>query len=278
VSQSQNGSSSGNDERIPLVTLTSSAEHFAKLRGFKIPVTAIVTAEEKQKFKDEWPKYLIGVSGSSKNEVRNKSINFMDWAIDWNSFVDEMERGDRPMCAISRKHANHLESYFKKYFAKSNARTTLHNIRHEDEQLRNDLRETNSSTDHCMISEPSAPVRPPSRFLPPQTPVLEKPPIATPHSPQLILPSMPVPHLSEQHYSLQQTMRVNINTRTRSHQICQTCGHMRTKGYFKQYHTKTTCNVSEAERHPPCFCDVFEDRRKRRKQHYHICNCPKCII
>jgi hypothetical protein len=52
-----------NEERIPLATLTSSAEHFAKLRGFKIPVTAIVTAKEKQKFRDEWPKYLNGVSG-----------------------------------------------------------------------------------------------------------------------------------------------------------------------------------------------------------------------
>jgi hypothetical protein len=42
VSLSQLGSPSGNDDRIPLVTLTSSAQHFAILRGFKIPVTAIV--------------------------------------------------------------------------------------------------------------------------------------------------------------------------------------------------------------------------------------------
>ena len=77
-------------------------------------------------------------------------------------FVDEMERGDKPMCAISRKHAYHLESYFKRYFAQSNARTTLHDIRHKDEQLRKDLRET---ADHSMVGQPSAPVRPPRFFL-----------------------------------------------------------------------------------------------------------------
>ena len=279
ASLSQLGSSDGNDERIPLAALTSSAEHFAKLRGFKIPVTAITTAEEKQKFKEEWTKYIIGSSSSSKNEARSKSINFMDWAMDWNRFVDEMERGSKPLCAINRKHANHLEHYFKKYFAKSNAHTTLHTIRHEDEQLRNDLRETDSSVDYCMVAEPSAPVRSLPRLPPPQ-----QPPAATTqhHSIQtplrLNLSSAPAPHFRMQLHPIQPPLQPSsLSAQARSPQVCQTCGHMRRKGYFRQYHT-TTCNVSEAERNPPCFCDVFENRRKRQKRHYHICNCPRCII
>jgi hypothetical protein len=141
-----NSSGNNNDERTPLPTLTLSAEHFGRLRGFRIPITAVVTAKEKQKFTDEWSKYVF--SGSER-EVRNQSINFMDsamdwaidWAMDWNREVDEMESGDGPLSAINRKHANHLESYFKKYFAKSNATTTLHPIRHKDEKLRKELRE-----------------------------------------------------------------------------------------------------------------------------------------
>jgi hypothetical protein len=102
--------------------------------------------------------------------------------------VHGMERGDKPMCAISGKHANHLESYLKKYFAKSNVLTTLYNIQLEDERLRNDLRETDSSADHYMVGEPSAPVQPPSRLSPPQTLVLEQPPAATTRHPRMQTP------------------------------------------------------------------------------------------
>ena len=169
----------------------------------------------------------------------------MDWAMDWNRFVDEIERGDRPMCGISRKHANHLENYFKRYFAKSNAHTTLHNIRRKDERLRDDIRETHLGADHYMIGEPSR--LPP----PPITQRTPRPPVNLAFHTDFATSCAVL--YSNTLTTCMPNMRAYAND-----------------GQFKNYHTKTACNVLEAERHPPCFCDVFEDRKKRRKRRYHM--------
>jgi len=272
-------------ERIPLPKLTPSAAHFAKLRGFKIPIAAITTTEEKKKFSDEWPKYIIG---RSKDEVRHQSINFVSWAMDWNQFVEEMERGDRPLCAINRKNSHHLESYFKQYFSRSNAHTTLYPIRHEDEQLRRYLRESQPSTGHFMVSEPIAPIQLPPRHppLPSIQPSQTSPPqtlpqlfplqaLPQPLPPQRLPQPLP-PQTPPQWLPQPDSESAQGRPACRDH-VCQICGHKRRAGHYRKFHTKTACNVLEIERRPPCFCDVHENRRKRQKQHYHVCDCQRCI-
>lgn len=231
--------------------------------------------------------------------------------------VEEMERGDRTLRAINRKHANHLESYFKRYFAKSNAHTTLHPIRHKYDRLRIELRGTDLSDGHCVIGEPLALALRPSPSQPhlqsPTSPT-HHPRMQTPDSSLLILPSTPLSshlsggtfsqntraeHVSEQSSSLQNSVispileptspgpirptsrpptHIPSAHKTRTLPVCQICGHMRWSGYFKQFHTRTACNVPDVDRCSPCFCNIHLNRRKRWKRHYHVCNCPRCTI
>jgi hypothetical protein len=294
------GSSNDNNntERTPLSSLTPSAEYFAKLQGFKIPITAVVTAKEKQKFADEWSRYII--SGSDK-VVRNQRINFTEWAIDWNRDVERMEKGDAPLTTINRKHASHLESYFRRYFAKSNANTTLHPIRHKDARLRKELRETDLDVGHGVIGEISAPAQQPQRSslhasanlkgsrhilpsttLPSSQPALQPRPAQSPLQPiGMVTTDSPDSLLSTSLAGpVRPASRSTIVHSTPHHglpQVCQTCGHLRRTGYYKEFHKRGGCNVSDDERRTPCFCTMHNNRRKHSKRHYHICDCQRCM-
>ena len=97
------------DQRVPVPQLLPSARHLASLMNNVLPVTPVSTPPEKQKFKDEYFRYLrVSPSTSSRDHQR---VNFAAWTTDWNKDCGRIASGEAGYVAIKRKNVGHLQSY-----------------------------------------------------------------------------------------------------------------------------------------------------------------------
>jgi len=139
------------DEPIHLPNLTASAKHFARLQDFRIPALPIKTIEEKDKFFNEWPRYL-GVSSEKGNiMVNHQMIDFDRWALDWNNLVADIEKGKTVWKSLRRKTAAHLSAFHRQWQEKANARNTMQSKTQQNLALRTDFRQGDPNIDFPVL-------------------------------------------------------------------------------------------------------------------------------
>lgn len=117
--------------------LTGSAAWVASTMGHSRPWGKVLTAIEKQFFRDNYHRF----QGCALNEADNySSIAFSRFALFWNELVEEEERGRRPKSDMSLKTAFSLQAYWKQLKKESNATATLLPVYEQNKDMRRELR------------------------------------------------------------------------------------------------------------------------------------------
>lgn len=259
--------------------LTSSARYFAKLQGQSIPTMAISTQAERDKFFNEYPKYLSANSGTSQRSLQ-QGIDFDQWALDWNATIDDDTFTESP--SIRRKTASHLAAFHRQWKEESNARETMRGATQGNSSLRRDFRKPTSAFDFPSVETwtfPS-PTRKQDDNLKASVSSETPPETASSNPRQSKSATTPPKTGSVEKRSGEDSSTTDATTdattRPKALPMCQRCGHVRTRGFYKKLHPgRSGCNVSVQDIRRKCECAELIAGRKRGP-HHHPCDCFKC--
>jgi len=148
---SQDEISCSEEDRIAEPNLTPSARHLARLQKFNTPALPIRTEDEKSKFFEEWPRYLSKNDGGETQRSKQQSVNFDQWAADWNATVSELEKGILTDKSIFRKTASHLQQFHRVWKEQINTRNTMNEHRQRNTTLRSEFRIGDSTAQYPLL-------------------------------------------------------------------------------------------------------------------------------
>ncbi|KAI8830988.1 hypothetical protein BJ741DRAFT_567708 [Chytriomyces cf. hyalinus JEL632] len=132
--------------KSPDFNLTKSALQYAQLQEFQTPITAIVTKEEKDRFWELVPRFIV--PGCDMEHVYN------DFAEEWNRLLEN--HSNSSVQNLRRKTAAHIRAYHKLVLSAVNARNTMGLQKELNLQIRHQLRIPN----HTILPPLAAPRMP----------------------------------------------------------------------------------------------------------------------
>jgi hypothetical protein len=135
------------------IKLTKSATEYARLTRFTTLVTAVRTDREKEKFKAEYPSYLI----RHRSDQNFLDAAFSAMAHDWNKFI-EQGRISSPdtVKGLSRKTGKILKEYYDEYCSRDATQSTMRSHFESSVDLRQSLRA--ASQESCSFMSITVPL------------------------------------------------------------------------------------------------------------------------